>query len=455
MSVQLGPEYAAAETPSASNIEAYAIAVRDASVKRALIKQLSTAIRNLDKPTFELSSVIKKLVDELEMTGSRIGDDSELNSDSSTLRTIKVSSVNPRSIDWLWPGYIALGKLTLIAGDPGLGKSILSAALASHVSNGKPWPVDNSKCPQGSIVMASAEDDAEDTIRPRLDAAGADVEKVHLIDSIHEPDYDGKMIRRAFSIKTDIEALCNVVIAKPDCKLVTIDPISAYLGGTDSHNNSDIRSLLMPLADLAQKQRVAIVAITHLNKGTSNAMYRAMGSLAFVAAARAAFAVTKDKDDTKRRLFLPIKNNLGNDQDGFAYSIQTGENDAPFIVWENENISISADEALSTMSEEDSSSLGDAKHFLLTELEKGTVKVKDLQKSAKESGIAWRTIERAKSRLGIKANKRRFDGYWEWSKTMSAKTPYTQKHGGVGGVGLNNEEKHRTPPENPKTDKFS
>ena len=125
----------------------------------------------------------------------------------SVLQTIRASTVSPRPIDWLWPGYIALGKLTLIAGDPGLGKSILTCALASHVSNGSPWPVSGAECPKGSVVMASAEDDLADTIRPRLDAAGADAEKIEIVDLITEEDYDGKIIRRAFSLKKDISAL--------------------------------------------------------------------------------------------------------------------------------------------------------------------------------------------------------------------------------------------------------
>ncbi len=381
----------------------------------------------------------------------------------SILRTINASTVSPRPIDWLWPGYIALGKLTLVAGDPGLGKSILTAALASHVSNGSAWPVSGAECPKGSVVMASAEDDLADTIRPRLDAAGADAEKIEVVDFINEEDSDGKIIRRPFSLKTDIPALDEVVVGISDCRLLTIDPISAYLGGTDSHKNSDIRSLLMPLADLAQKHRVAIVAVTHLNKGGGNAMYRAMGSLAFIAAARAAFAVTKDQEDPSRRLFLPIKNNLGNDSDGFGYSILTAGNDAPYIAWESEPVSVSVDEALAPGLEEDAPAVNAAENFLLTELTNGPVKTKDLQKAAKDTGISWRTIERAKTKLCIEARKRHFDGFWEWSipfnikpfdrstqsDTKTAKLESSKYLGGD--VGLRGGDRHtRRPPRRPR-----
>ncbi len=325
--------------------------------------------------------------------------------------------VQPLPINWLWPNRIALGKLTMIAGDPGLGKSLLSIELAKHVTQGIRWPVDGTPCPVGDVILLSAEDDLADTIRPRLDAAGANPNKVYFLESIREIDQkSGELIKRSFSLKRDVSAIEKVLEQNSQIRLIVIDPISAYLAGTDSHNNADIRSLLSPLSDLANKNRVAIVAITHLNKGGSqgNAMYRAIGSLAFVAAARAVFIVTRDQDDPDRRLFLPIKNNLGPDRTGFAYRIIEADNGAAIIEWEDETITISADDALAVLSNEEKTERQDAVSFLKRELKTGSVDSKELYKNADACGIAKRTLHRAKSELGVEVYKKGYAGGWAW-----------------------------------------
>src|SRR5690606_15615930 len=132
--------------------------------------------------------------------------------------------------------------------------------------------------------------------------------------------------------------------ATADCRLVIIDPVSAFLGSTDSHNNSEVRGVLAPLAEMAARHGVAIVAVTHLNKGGGSALNRVIGSIAFTAAARAAYVVTRDEDDPARRLMLPAKNNLGCDENGFAYRLE-GE-PTPHIEWEPTLVAMSADEAV-------------------------------------------------------------------------------------------------------------
>ena len=136
--------------------------------------------------------------------------------------------------------------------------------------------------------------------------------------SIDVDDHDERT-ERPFSLTDDISRLSGLVKSLNDCKLVIIDPISAYLGRTDSHKNAEVRAVLMPLADMADELNVAVLAITHLNKGGGSAMYRSIGSIAFTAAARAVWAVTKDRDDPDRRLVLPVKNNLAQDRLGMAY----------------------------------------------------------------------------------------------------------------------------------------
>ena len=153
--------------------------------------------------------------------------------------------------------------------------------------------------------MLSAEDDPGDTIRPRLDAAGADCSRISLLAGVAwDDDQDAQVA--TFNLARDLRALDAAIESTPECRLVVIDPISAFCGSTDSHKNSDVRGLLAPLSELVQRRQVAVVGVNHLNKSTAGgpAIYRTMGSLAFVAAARAAWAVVKDKDDPAKPTLL-------------------------------------------------------------------------------------------------------------------------------------------------------
>jgi len=325
------------------------------------------------------------------------------------------SDIEPQDVDWLWYERIAIGKVTVIAGDPGLGKSLMTAALAAHISTGSAWPVDHATCPVGDVLIMSAEDDPDDTIRPRLDAAGADVAHVHYIGLVNDFQQDGTAYQRGFDLDNDLDLISRLVKEHPNTRLVIIDPVSAYLGRTDSHNNAQMRGLLAPLSAFATENGIAIVCVTHLNKGSgTNAMHRITGSLALVAAARASYLVTKDTDDPKRRLMLPMKNNLGDDQHGFAYSIAVADNGAPYILWEEGPVEVSADDALNNVeeTEEDTTALGEAKEWILAQLESGAVPSEEMLSKAKKDGIAIKTLRRAKTDLKIESTRK--NGYWSW-----------------------------------------
>lgn len=267
------------------------------------------------------------------------------------------------------------------------------------------------------MLVLSGEDDIADTIRPRLDAADADPS--HVLTIIQDLDPETEELRpRSFSLKRDVVQLDEAVAERPECRLVIIDPISAYLDGTDSHNNSDVRGVLAPLAELAARREVAVVAVSHLNKGGhGSAMYRTTGSLAFVAAARAVYLVGKDKDNPDRRLVLPVKNNLAADNTGIAYSMGVGDNDAPNVMWESDPVTVTADEALASTPaeyEESRPKLSTAKEWLKEMLKDGPMLVEDNRKEARAAGVAWRTLEEAKADLGVKSEKGEFSGKWSW-----------------------------------------
>jgi len=323
----------------------------------------------------------------------------------------QLAGVTRELLEWLWPGRIPLGKLTLLAGDPGLGKSFVTLDLASRVSTGAAWPdLPLLKQTPGDVILLNAEDDLADTIAPRLDKMKADDTRILALEGVES---SGK--RRHFSLEADLPRLEEVLIDNADTRLVVIDPIAAYCGAVDSHKNSDVRGLLAPLAELAGRHRVAIVSVTHLSKsGGTKAVYRAMGSLAFAAAARAVWAVTKDADDPQRRLFLPAKLNLASDPDGLAYRIDAGR-----VAWEPEPVKLHADDAFAaearaaTGTGNRGSERREATAWLQEQLADGPVPTSQIVADAKESGFAERTLRRAFKEMGGRS-KKGSDGQWAW-----------------------------------------
>jgi hypothetical protein len=336
---------------------------------------------------------------------------------TSRVVTVLASEVAPEPINWLWPGRIARGKSTMVAGDPGLGKSLLTLALAAVVTTGGLWPVTRERCERSSVLLLSAEDDIADTIRPRLDAAGADCTRIRIVQAVETFNAKrGEFTETMFSLRWDLEALDSVLAEMGDCGLIIIDPVTAYLDGADSHKNAEVRALLAPLSKLASKWRAALVAVTHLNKGSGGptAMHRFTGSLAFVAAARAAYVAMEDKADPTRRLLLPAKNNLAEDITGFAYRVRADDNGVARIEWEPELVTISADELLTDAAPKPLKRDA-AEDWLCELLAEGAMLVDEVKRRAGQAGFSWATIRSAKSRLGIDPAKKGFREGWTWS----------------------------------------
>lgn len=333
----------------------------------------------------------------------------------------RIADVKATPVRWLWKGRIARGKVILIVGHPGLGKSQVSLSLASIGSIAGLWPVDRTRAERGSIVILSAEDDAADTIRPRLEAASADVTRCYILDAVrvgYTPD--GGEIRRGFSLERDLAALERMIQKIGDVALVIIDPLTAYLGSADSHKNADVRALLAPLAELAARHGVAVIAVSHLSKGqTGDALLRVSGSIAFAAAARAAFAVVRDPANHARRLFLPLKNNLASDESGLAFTVEgfrlPSGIETSRIVWEPDPVTVTADEALAPeVDREERSAVQNAKLFLADLLAEVPVPERRVKAAAAGAGYAWATIRRAKKALGVEAVKGGLKEGWTW-----------------------------------------
>ena len=329
----------------------------------------------------------------------------------------RVADVHAEPVRWLWRDRFAIGKLSILAGDPGVAKSQLTLFMAAKVTTGKPWPNDEG-CPSvGSVVILSCEDDIADTIRPRLEVAGADLTRVHVIEAIEQ----GTGGRRGFSLTSDLSPLEQTLDNVGDVALVIVDPVSAYLSGTDTYKNADVRAALAPLQELAARRRIAVVAVSHFNKtaGQGKSINAITGSGAFVAASRATFLVTKDNIDPTLRLFVQAKNNLA-DAPGLSFRtklrITIGGITAPFVEFEMGTISITADQAIGQMDRtEDHSAIDHAKAFLKEELANGAVSSKELFEHAKEAGIAEKTLRRAARQIGVLIRKEGFEGGWTWS----------------------------------------
>ena len=330
------------------------------------------------------------------------------------LRIQKASDVKIRPIKWLWPGVLAQGKLVIIAGDPGLGKSQVCLFISAIVSTGGEWPVSEETCDKGSVLILSAEDGAEDTIVPRLNAVSADLEHIHIV---HAVKLDEKK-ERAFDFTKDVEQLRHTVKRIDNVRLIVVDPISAYMGKTDSHRNAEVRAALTPAVEFAEEIGACLLCVTHLNKGrTGNALSRITGSIAFIAAARASFLVSRDNDDPDRRLMLPLKNNLAKDTHGFGYRIEEHNLsgiETSNVTWEKDSVDLTAEEVLSDhVGRLDNR--GNAENFLLQELAGGLkIPCKELYERAEEMGISPKVLWTVKDKIGVQANKVDFKGGWVW-----------------------------------------
>lgn len=306
-----------------------------------------------------------------------------------TLRIACMADVATETVRWLWYPYIALGKLTLLEGDPGLGKSWLTCALASAVTRGRGLPGAEPFEP-GNVLMLSAEDGLEDTLRPRLDAVRADVSRVY---ALAEP------------LTFDTPGLLRLEAAILDYSpvLVIVDPLFAFTGGkVDIHRANECRAISAPLAAIAQRTGCALVAIRHLGKsrGGGHALNAGIGSIDFTAAARSVLLVGKDPDEPMKRAIVQIKNNLAPHGEAVGYTL-----DAEQFCWTGAS-DLTAGRILSgAEDEEERGSMAEAVDFLRVALSDGGRDAKAIEAEAKQAGVNPATLRRAKARLGVRSHK--------------------------------------------------
>lgn len=323
---------------------------------------------------------------------------------------VRLADVTPERVEWLWPGRIPLGKISLLDGDPGLGKSTLTVEVAAAVSRGDPLPEGDGAEPAG-VVFLTAEDGLGDTLRPRLDAAGAELSSVVALTGV--TDEDGAP---AFpTIEKNVSAIAEAA-RSVGARLVVVDPLMAYLGATtNSYRDQDVRRALAPLAQAAEEGGFAVLVVRHLRKSEGAAIYRGGGSIGISGAARSVLLVAKDPEDEDRRVLASVKSNLGPPPGSLAFRLQSTGSGVAKIAWEPGTVTFTADQLLAPRVQDDErSARGEAEALLQAVLEDGPVGAKDVLRQAREAGISEITLRRAKASLGVCARKSGLTGGWLW-----------------------------------------
>lgn len=343
-------------------------------------------------------------------------------------RAVSITSFESRPIRWLWEGRIPLGKLTIVDGDPGLGKSVITNAdIAARVSRGDRMP-DGTPGLRGAraVVLVVAEDDLGDTVRPRLEAAGAELD--HVFTEAVQRNSKGHVI--PLVIPDDLTRLRETV-EEVSAALLIIDPITAYLGEqVNTHNDASVRRALGPLKELAEATGAAVVMVRHLNKsGDGKALYRGGGSIAFSGSARSGLMVEAIPDDPDGWCGLAqVKGNLSRKAKTLRYRIVSAQvqdpdfpYDIPVVEWGGES-ELTADQLFERKdARKRAPEREQAKAFLVELLKDGPCLVAEVEAQAQAAGHSWSTVKRAATEMGLAKEPVRSKGgkksikAWQWS----------------------------------------
>lgn len=321
-----------------------------------------------------------------------------------SLRIVALDAVTERETDWLWQGWIPFGALTIIGGNPGAGKSSLSLDIATRLSKAWPMPTGDRAGLRGITVIVGDEDSAGRVTRPRLRKMGADLSHVKILEGVTIGDDE-----QPFALDGGTEPLDLLMGLYPETRLIILDPITDYLGfAVNANSNAEVRRVLRPLNPWADRHNVAVVGITHLNKRKDDdAAFRVLGSMGFVAIARAVLGVSVHPEDIdrpaweKRRIVTPIKQSYAPEGDAVVFRIDQAEQT---VLWDPESLLMGANEALSGGTNGKPAGTTKAEAWLRTQLDnaQGPIEATTLKKRAEEYGTcSERALYRAAERIGV------------------------------------------------------
>lgn len=352
----------------------------------------------------------------------------------SQLDWVVLSEVTETSISWLWEGRIPLGALTVLDGDPGLGKSLVTLDIAARVTTGRPMP-DGTPGVRGGVMLLSCEDSLATTTVPRLAAAGADLGRILALQTVWR--FDGQTMReRSVSLPLDVPLIADEM-ARADARLLIVDPLMAYLDArTNSFRDQDMRAALAPLARLAQQRQAAVLIVRHLNKSEQgNPLYRGGGSIGIIGAARSGLLVGKSPHDPEHeRVLAGIKSNLAAPRPALRYRLvkapaaESGTPSRVMVDWRGECTLSASDLLRSADGDADERlALAEAQEWLRSMLASGPAPARDLLAKCKEIGVSERTLRRAKVALDVVSQRDAFgaQGSWSWALPPA---PDNQEH---------------------------
>ena len=322
----------------------------------------------------------------------------------------RLDRIQATTIDWLWPNYLAKGKLHILAGPAGVGKTTIALGIAATISSGGLFPDGSAPQQSGNIVIWSGEDSASDTLKPRLIAAGADPAKIHIITGYQDADIEQPFDPSVHC--SELAAFCRTL--DEGAALVLIDPIISAVKG-DSHKANDVRRDLQPLVSLAEQENCCVLGITHFSKGNKGAspQDRVIGSQAFSALARTVFVCATSKDNGTR-IFTKAKSNISEDGGGFSYELEIIELEGLGITtstatWQDPFFG-SANEALALVEGGDDPLPLTGQDLAAEALEeylssKGGALSSDVQAHLTEQGFSNKMIRLARTKLGVTTTK--------------------------------------------------
>lgn len=326
------------------------------------------------------------------------------------------ADLTPEPVQWLWRDWLALGKLHILAGAPGQGKTTIAIAAAATVTQGGRWP-DGTRCETGNVLIWSGEDDPADTLLPRLLAAGAERARCYFVTGSR---IGGEV--QSFDPARDMTTLEVEANRIGGVKLLMVDPVVSAVAG-DSHKNTEVRRALQPLVDLASRLNAACLGISHFSKGGAGGdpAARVVGSIAFTAVARVVLVAAKVEtgDGEERRILARAKSNIGPDEGGFEYTIELCEPlpgiQASYVAW-GTSVMGTARELLREpegADGEEKSAVDSAADFVRQVLADGLTPATKVKEDATNAGVSWASVRRAADKLRV-AKRKGLGGTWYW-----------------------------------------